>query len=234
MNAGRLMWRTAMIAALAPALPAMAVDNWTIHLTVDNQYSLYFGNSLATTSFVGTDTNWATTDTWNAVGMAPTDYAYVATASDLSVAQGFLGEFNNTTQGYQFLTGGTNWQVFSAAPHLLALYGFGSWPVNVLPTQTQLDSAIAFATNNNLWVTPAEYTNWDNRVAGNITTWGHRSGISTAAEWIWHLQPGTGGNPFSPGANHGEFLVFRVQGIPAPGSAALLGLGGLLAMRRRR
>ena len=235
MNAVKLMWPTALVLALVPAVPAMAVDNWTIRMTVDNQYSLYFGTNMATTAFVGADTNWTTTDTWNAVGMAPTDYAYVATASDRSVAQGFLGEFNNTTQNYQFLTGGSNWEVFSAAPYLMQLYGMGgAWPANTLPSQTQLDTAIAFATTNSLWTAPAEFLNWDNRLAGNITVWGNRAGISTAAEWVWHLPPGAGGNPFSPGANHGEFLVFRVQGIPAPGAIAMLGLGGLMMLRRRR
>ena len=237
MNSAKTTWmrRAAAVLAMAPAIAAMASDNWTIRMTVDNQYSLYFGTNMATHTFVGTDTNWATTDTWNAVGMPPTDYAYVATASDRSVAQGFLGEFNNTSQGYTFLTGGFNWQVFPAGAHLMALYGMGgSWPVNLLPTQAQLDTAIGYDTTNGLWQAPAEYANWDNRVAGNITTWGHRAGISAAAEWVWHLPPGSGGNPFRPGANHDEFLVFRVQGIPAPGAAALLGLGGLLAMRRRR
>lgn len=229
--------RAAALGVVVPFVFAAGAvgDDWTINITVDNQYSIYFGNNLTTNTFVGSDTNWTTTDTWNAVGMNPTDYAYVATASDRAVAQGFLADFNNTTQNYQFRTGGLVWEVFAAGPHLMAMYGMaGSWPANLLPTQAELDTAITYAETNNLWVTPAEFANWDNRIVGNITTWGHRPGINAISEWIWHAPPGFGGNPFSPGANHDEFLVFRVQGIPTPGAAAVLALGGLLGLRRRR
>lgn len=222
--------------ASAFAAPAFA-DNWTANITVDNQYDIYFGTPTTTNFYAGGDTDWTTTETWTATGRPSTDYLYVATASDHSVAQGFLGEFTNTTQSITFRTGSPFWDVFAAGPWLNTLYGMGgSWPAGTQPTQAQVDTAINFATTNNLWQTPDTYLDWDNRASGNITTWGTRPGIANSAEWIWHigsgLPPTT--NPFSPGADHDEFLIFRVASVPAPGAAILLILGALPATRRRR
>ena len=214
----------------------LAADNWLIHMTVDNQFDAYVGTASSTVgSAVGTGNNWAASYTFTVSGMLPTDYFYVSTASDWSVAQGFLGEFDNVTQSLQFNTGSTGWEVFPVGAYLQAVDPSWptSWPYNTMPSQSEVDQALAYGfANPSVWTTPAGFRNWDNRLSGNITTWGTRPGIDNSAEWIWN-NTGTG-NPFSPGANHDEFLIFRVRGVPAPGSAALLGLGGLLAARRRR
>lgn len=220
----------------ATAGSAFALDTWQIKMTVDNQYAAYVGTSSATVgSAVQTDNNWATTESFTVGGMSASDYFYVATASDWGTAQGFLGEFNNVTQGYNFNTGSSQWEVLPAGAYLQQINSSwaSTWAYNTMPTQSEVDQALAWAASNtSAWVTPAEYLNWDNRVTGNITTWGHRSGIDPTAEWIWN-NTGTG-NPFQYGANHDEFLIFRVAGVPAPGGVAVLGLGGLVATRRRR
>lgn len=219
-------------ASLAFSAAAMA-DNWVIRMTVDNQYSAYYGTSMATTGFVGSDNNWFTMETYNVTGRSPTDYWYVATASDHSVAQGFLGSFVNTTTGNTILTGDRAWEVFRAGDYLQPIFGMsGPWPTNVLPTQAQVDAAIAFATTNNLWTPAVSVPGYTNPGLG---PWSAFPAIPSNAMWVW-APDAAGGNPLVPGADHGEFLVFRIVGAasPAPGSASLLALGGLLVSRRRR
>ena len=225
----------ALAAGLALAAPALA-DNWTINMTVDNQFDAYVGTASATVgSAVGTGNNWAAAYNFTVTGVSASDYFYVATASDFGGAQGFLGDFTNTTQSLSFDTGSSAWEVLPVGAYLQQINSSwpSSWPYLQMPTQSEVDQALNWAASNSwAWVTPSTFANWDNRVTGNITTWGHNSGIAASAEWIWH-NTGTG-NPFNPGANHDEFLIFRVRGTPAPGSMALLGLAGLTATRRRR
>lgn len=217
------------------ASPLIA-DNWTINMTVDNQYDVYFGNSLATSLVVGGDINWMTTETWNVTGAGASDFLYVSTASDHSVAQGFLGEFVNTTQNVTIETGSGAWEVFPAGKWLQTINASwpAVWPASVMPTQAEVDQAIAFATTNNLWQTPDTLASYQNSLAP--LPWGTRSGISGTAKWIWH----DSGNQTSPipypapfdGFNHDEFLVFRVPNVPEPATLGLLAFAPLLLRRR--
>jgi hypothetical protein len=222
------------VAALALAGTAMA-DDWTIRMAVDNQYSTYFGTPMATSAFVGSG-SWPAAATYNVLGRAPTDYLYVATASDRAVAQGFMGSFTNTTTGNTILTGSSEWQAFRAGDYLQQIFGTpGAWPANVLPTAPQLDAAISYATTNNLWTAAVSWPGYDNSGVVPGGFWGPVPGIAPSARWVWAPATG-GGNPLTPGADHGEFIVFRIVGeaVPSPSAAALLGLGGLMVSRRRR
>ncbi|MBM4107644.1 MAG: hypothetical protein FJ255_02350 [Phycisphaerae bacterium] len=221
-----------MLAAGVACAPSLAADNWTIHMTVDNQFSAWFGNSMQTTLAVGSGNSWPTTYTFNVGGANPTDYFYVATSSDHSAAQGFIGEFHNVTQGYQFLTGlSGNWEVFPAGRYLQQLFGMTNpWPASVMPTQAQIDSAITYATTLGLWIPPTSFPGYTNGVG----PWGFRPGISANAHWIWHRDPNGPANPLTPGYNHEEFLVFRVPGVPSPVTALPLALMGVFGLRRRR
>ncbi len=236
-----LNWRRhALIGALAAVGTLATVanaDDWTIHITVDNQYDVYFGDGTSTDFFAGGDTDWMDTETWYAPGRDPTDFLYVATASDHSVAQGFLAEFLNTTQNATIRTGGGLWEVFPAGEHLSDIDSSwpSPWPSLQMPTQSQVDAAIAYATANNLWVTPTTVPGYDNDSAPQ--PWGTRSGFFGNPSWIWYDSGNQAvGSPYPvpfDGFNHSEFLVFRVPNVPEPSSLLLLALGAAPLLRRR-
>jgi hypothetical protein len=73
-------------------------DSIRVAITVDNSYAIFVGNSTVANTFVGADFSWPTTETYN-FDLNTASYLYVVTASDLNVAQGFLGQFDNTTAG---------------------------------------------------------------------------------------------------------------------------------------
>lgn len=213
-------------------------DDWSMSITVDNYYDIYFGDQFLTTpTFVGGDGDWPTTETWGILGVAATDFLYVATASDHFVAQGFIGEFKNLTTGYTFVTSddlGSPWEVFPAGQYLADLNALDPtipatvWPAGTQPTVTQVETAVAYATTNGLWVatdSAPSYTNGD-----SPAPWGTRPSIPASAEWIWHdsgdVPGGLYPSPFQ-GGNHDEFLVFRVEGaaVPEPTTLVLLSWG---------
>ena len=237
----------ALAVLLAFVVPAQA-DDWTMTITVDNQYDIYFGDAFLTTpTFVGGDTNWPTVESWSITGVSPTAFLYVATASDHSVAQGFIGSFTNITTSTTYLTSDDTtspWEVFPAGQYLAALNAIDSsipattWPISVQPTMSQVQTAVNYATSNNLWIDPTSAPTYDN--SGTALPWGGIGGIPAAAEWIWH---DTGNDvatiwtaPFE-GFNHDEFLVFRVPGVAVPEPAscllAVLGCSYLVVQRKR-
>ena len=231
--------------------PSAAVaDNWTMSMTVDNQYNVYFGDQfLSSPTFVGGGANWTVTDTWNISGVASNAFLYVATASDQQVAQGFIGEFTNTTTSHSFVTSaasGTPWQVFAAGAFLPQLHTIdpsipsGVWPPSLQPTQTQVQEAVTYATLHSLWLAPDSAPGYTN--GANPLPWGTRPGLPANAEWIWHnagtVPPGPYPVPFN-GGNEAEFLVFRIAGaaVPEPSTLCLAGIGLIwslgLAHRRK-
>jgi hypothetical protein len=199
------------------------VEDWDMYLTVDNQFDVYFGTPTGTTgSVVGGGTDWPTEYHFTAEDRLPTDYLYVATASDQLVAQGFIGTFTNLTLDKTTNTGDDVWQVFPAGHYPETNpYGTDPWPTSLMPTQAQVDVAIAFATEHDLWVTPVTAAGYDNDPATStapyVYPWGSAgyAHIPLEADWIWHQSETvfTGDMP-SPleGFNHDEFLVFRVAG----------------------
>ncbi len=221
------------------------LHNWEMDITVDNQYNIYFGDSrLTTPTHVGGDSNWTTTENWSISGVNPNDYLYVATASDFSGAQGFLGDFRNLTTGTSFSTSddpSSVWEVFPAGQYLAQLNAIDSsipattWPRALQPSMSQVQTAVDFATTNRLWVKPVSAPGYNN--GASPAPWRTRPGISAGAEWIWH-DTGAGPviypRPFQ-GFNHDEFLVFRVPGVPEPSTAvlSLSSIAGLTLVRRR-
>jgi len=220
-------------------------DDWNVYLTVDNQFDVYYGTSMTTTFAAGGGSNWMVEYNFSATGRPTTDYLYVATSSDHSGAQGFIGTFHNTTLNATLSTGTTGWQVFPAGQHLPQLFGMpGSWPASQMPTQTQVDAAIAYATANSLWVAPSTAPGYDNDPSTPIAPYSFiwptaLPNIQTSAQWIWYDSgKDTSVSSVLPiplrGFNHDEFLVFRVPGaVPEPVTAVLLGVGAVLFGRRR-
>jgi hypothetical protein len=235
--------RGAYCAALLAALgsgPAQA-DAIKVAITVDNSYALFVGDFNGATTFIGADFNWPTVETYN-FNLASSAYLYVVTASDRSVAQGFLGQFENLTTNYKFYSQDTQWQVMATGLGAAAPYS-GSAADLALLTQEIQDA--------NGGGNPS--IGWTGLTAGGsngVGPWGAMSGIDAAARWVWYAGGNcNASNPTQGGCNANEWLVFRIAvaatptnphpgpgNLPEPTSLALGGLGLALAsiVRRRR
>lgn len=247
---GRMLRRFLLVlCALVPPAGAVA-DNWDAYLTVDNQFDVYFGTWSQTNFYAGGGASWPTEFHITAAGRPTTDFLYVATASDHSVAQGFIGTFTNTTLNKTISTGNTDtngnqiWQVFDAGAYQATNpFWPNPWPASLMPTQAQVDTAIQFASLNSLWHDPTGATGFDNDPATPTAPygypWTYYANIEQSAKWIWHDSGKDPGTAFMPaplsGFNHDEFLVFRVAGeVPEPATIAGLALLAPLVLRRRR
>jgi hypothetical protein len=104
-------WCLAAVLLVALALPARA-DIIKVAITVDNSYALFYGTHNQATNFVGSNFTWQDVETYN-FNLPASNYLYVVTASDLSVAQGFLGQFENLTSGFKFYSSDPQWQVMA-------------------------------------------------------------------------------------------------------------------------
>jgi len=229
-NKNMLNYACALVSLLAAmSLPAQAIPI-KVNITIDNSYALFYGNQTAATNFVGSDFNWPTTETYN-FNLPSNQYLYVVTASDLSVAQGFLGQFENLDTGYKFYSSDPQWTVMATGLGSAAPYS-GSATDLALLTQEILD-ANGGGNPSNGWVAPT---------AGPVNgaaPWGLRPNIDVAANWVWYSSNGDL-DPTTPGFNHDEWLVFRIPvaatPVPEPSMLGLLAIGtvGFGFMMRRR
>jgi hypothetical protein len=224
------------------AAGAAQADAIRVSMTVDNSYALFVGNLNGATTFIGTDPNWPTVETYN-FNLDSSAYLYVVTASDRSVAQGFLGQFQNLTAGYTFYSQDPQWQVMATGLGAAAPYSGSAADLALLSGEIQ--DANAGGNPSNGW------TNFTEGNANGSQPWGLLPGIDAAAHWVWYA----GGNcspvdPTQGGCDAGEWLVFRIavaatpedpnpgggSSVPEPATLALAGLGLAAAAfgRRRR
>lgn len=242
-NQGKRKWTVGSLLAVLIAGFGLSAHAAVIKvtMTVDNSYALFYGGHTAATTFVGSDGNWPTVETYN-FNLPSDQYLYVVTASDLNVAQGFLGQFENLDSGYKFYSSDPQWQVMATGLGNVGAPYSGSALDLALLTKEILD-ANAGGNASNGWVgLTAGPTN-------GSAPWGPISGIDSAARWVWYSSDGDP-DPTSPGVDHDEWLVFRIavaatpddpvpnpnpNVIPEPGTLALVAaaLAALLGIRRK-
>lgn len=222
----RTLASVALLAVFAGA--AQAGDGTTVVATVtaDNHYALYNVQPGGTIGFVAQNEeglfgnpglyNWSLPETNTFVTQ---DVFYIAAWSDDSVAQGLLG---------QFLFGGNN-LLLTGDPRIQTFRtGISRDTDDPRPSDASVTTQVNLANATNGWRTPSVYL-------PNLNTtlpWGQIPGITDDAQWIWSDSP-NGENVFFPGADYGEYVLFRIV-VPTPGAVALLGLGGLVSLRRKR
>lgn len=226
MNAARTIAIAACLSAAAPAIASVAIPdraaNFRGSITADNHYALYSSIAGDFTYHGGNETghagslggyNWTHAESYE---FEAGDVLYIAAWSDDRIAQGVLAEFHTESHG-TILSGDPRWQVFATGAHR----GTG----DLHPDATEIAAHAAFADANNLW--ESIVTDGSN----GVTPWSTIAGIDAAASWMWR----SAGEADAFRGSHAEpqMLLFRTP-VPAPGAIALLGLGGLLTVRRRR
>jgi len=215
-------------AILGASLQASAIP-FSVDITVDNSYALYYGTQSAASTFVGADGDWPSVEHYD-FDLPVNNYIYVVTQSDLAVAQGFLAQFTNLLTNERFYSNNAQWQVTATGR-------YGSAPYN--------NTSAAFAELNSQLVLANAGSNpsggWVATTAGNAngaSPWGTLSAIDSAARWSWYDSTHTGIDPTIGGFNHDEYLIFRISvgasSVPEPSSVFLFALGLIgLGLARR-
>lgn len=210
------------LVAVAGFAATASADTINAVITADNHYSLYTKTGTIVSLVGGNEPgaggapgmyNWSLPET---VSFDAGDRIYIAAWSDGSVAQGLLAQITLGNTSYD--SGHPDWQVYAT--------GIDMGDGDPWPSAGQIDTLTKFADDNNLWEAP--FVGGSNGIA----PWGAVPGINATAKWMWYNIPGNP-DPLNGGSNFGEFLIFSMP-VPAPGAAAVVGLGGLAAFRRRR
>ncbi len=205
------------------ASAAAAQADVTSVFTADNHYALYTDLGGVMTHVGGGELgaggapgqyNWSQPET---IAFDAGRHVYIAAWSDDSSAQGLIGTLQ--TAGGAIHSGDARWEVFTT--------GIDLDSNSPAPTANEIAAQVSLATSGELWTTP--FVGASNGSAPQ--PWGQIAGIDDEANWMWSAPEGVD-NPLNPGANHGEYLIFRTV-VPTPASAALIGCALLIAPRKR-
>lgn len=195
-----------------------------VTITADNHYGLFTGDSTGLVFIGNNETgpggspgtyNWSRPESFS---FTAGSYVYIAAWSDDNVAQGLLAQM--TVNGSPLHSGDARWEVYPTFKN--------RGDNDPVPTTGFMLPEIQKADAQNLWQVP--FVGPGN--LSSTTPWGQVPGITSAAKWMWINTPGDT-DPLNGGSGYGEVLIFRTA-VPTPGAMALFGVGGLLAMRRKR
>lgn len=210
---------------VAGAASVANADTINALITADNHYAFFAGNGVGTWTYYGRNEldgggapgtyNWSEAETYSFDTAG--GYLYIAAWSDDSIAQGLLA--NLTINGVDYSSGNAAWQVYRSYADLD--------DGGAAPAVGTMAGLVALADGGNLW--ESVYVGGGN---GIQAPWGVVPGITDPARWMWVNNPNQP-DPFQPGSDFGEMLIFRIA-VPTPGAAALMGLGMLASTRRRR
>lgn len=220
---GRTLYAVVALCAAAGFAPAATM---TATFTADNHYAMYASGQDGLTLVGGNELgyagdpgvyNWSFAETFT---FESGPRVYVAAWSDDQYYQALLGQLS-ILDGETILTGDARWRVFPT--------DLDRNDGDPYPTATEIAAQVALADGA---------LGWQQTFVGGsngVGPWGAIAGVSSEARWIWWNTPGDS-DPIAGGSGSGEFIIFRLetQTIPTPGAIALMGLGGLLVVRRRR
>lgn len=187
--------------ALSRPAHAVAVD---VQLTVDNAYAIYTGTSTTVTDFHGMAENTLAQEIRQpesySFDMNEGDIIYVVAWSDDGVHQGLLAEFD--IDGTVVTTANTQWEVMATGIDL----DVGDAPPSLPDLTTQIQLANAGSVPSGGWVAPEFGDYNDGSAIVDVPL------MASNIQWAWYRSASTpsSATAFRPGANHDEFLVFRM------------------------
>jgi len=205
----------------------------TASITADNSYRFGYGTQVSTTSMNPAVNNTTAAQIFDcasgpeaySVTLPSNGYLYLVAWSDDAVAQGIMGQFNMITPftGPYRYTGNANWQVYATGIDKDGLPG---------PSDAEINAQIAIA-NAKAGAPGTTSITWVNSVGGcdggdgyivgdeqndptvgtgscpNVYSQVCSTKMKLGAKWMWYDDTGSG-CPLAPGANHREFLIFRM------------------------
>lgn len=203
-----------------------------VSMTADNAYRLGWGPATgidSAISFFPTVENPLNVDitSCGAAGVEkyrinprPTDFIYVAAYSDKHVSQGLLGQFRSAA-GVRVNTGDPAWSVCATSVNFdLGSNGPPVGPPVTPASSSSINEQIANCNRggvpgNSGWVGASGGTSGNLAIgqhnADGAPDFGAIACVDGSARWMWFDEsPATGLDPFKPGANHDEYLIFRL------------------------